>query len=114
MNVQMCGSINSPDVKEDMDAVVDHAATDLKKEVDDFVNAKLDSAKQQLRKPPASGKKQLFVQTTYKSKTSVKAKKSSNSVHKKPAHTNAKKKHKKSGRNYSTSLKKDKRTVSNR
>ncbi len=56
MNVQMCGTINSPDVKEDMDAVVDHAATDLKKEIDDFVNAKLDSARQILRSPSPSAK----------------------------------------------------------
>ena len=45
MDVKMSGTINSPDVKTDMDAVVDKAASDLKKEVNDFVNAKLDSAK---------------------------------------------------------------------
>src|ERR1700730_19461595 len=48
MNVKMNGTINSPDVKTDMNAVVDNAAVDLKKEVNDFVNAKLDSAKHEL------------------------------------------------------------------
>jgi hypothetical protein len=111
MNVKMGGTINSPDVKEDMDSVVNTAATDLKKEVNDFVNAKLDSAKQQLRNPPASAKKQLFVQTAYKSKTGLKTKKTSRSAHKKAAYAKTKKK--KSVRHYSTSLKKDKSTVSN-
>ena len=113
MNVKMGGTINSPDVKEDMDAVVDNAASDLKKEVNDFVNAKLDSSRQQLKKPKPSAKKQLFVQTTYKSKTTAKAKKTSKSGHKNPTHTNAKKKHKKPGKHYSTSLKKEKSTASN-
>jgi AsmA-like C-terminal region len=113
MNVKMGGTINSPDVKEDMDAAVDNAANDLKKEVNDFVNAKLDSAKQQLRNPKPSAKKQLFVQTTYKSKTNVKAKKTTKSGYKNPAHTNAKNKHKKSAKHYSTSLKKNKSTASN-
>ncbi len=100
MNVQICGAINSPDVKEDMDAMVDHAATDLKKEIDDFVNAKLDSARQILHNPSAFDKKPLYVQTSYKSKA-VKTKKSSKSVHKpaihkKTTHT----KHKKAVKHY--------------
>ena len=99
MNVQICGAINSPDVKEDMDAVVDHAATDLKKEIDDFVNAKLDSARQLLHNPAAFEKKPVYVQTSYKSKT-VKTKKSSKSVHKKATHTKAKKKHRKQVKHY--------------
>jgi AsmA-like C-terminal region len=114
MNVKMGGTINSPDVKTDMDAVVDNAATDLKKEVNEFVNAKLDSAKQQLRNPQASPKKQLFVQTAYKSKTNLKKKKISASAHKTAAHTKTKKKHKKSGKGYITSLRKEKSTASNR
>ena len=64
MDVKMIGTINSPDVKTDMDSVVDMAATDLKKEVNEFVNAKLDSAKQQLHHPSATTKKQLFVQAS--------------------------------------------------
>ena len=91
MNVQICGAINSPDVKEDMDAVVDHAATDLKKEMDDFVNAKLDSARQLLHNPAAFDKKPVYVQASYKSKA-VKTKKSSKTVHKKATHTKPKKK----------------------
>ncbi|HZZ76765.1 MAG TPA: AsmA-like C-terminal region-containing protein [Puia sp.] len=103
MNVQVCGTINNPDVKEDMDAVVDHAATNLKKEIDDFVNAKLDSARQLLHNPSAFDKKPLYVQTSYKSKT-VKTKKSSK--HSKPAqkktrHTGTTKKHKKKVKHYS-------------
>ena len=99
MNVQICGAINSPDVKEDMDAVVDHAATDLKKEIDDFVSAKLDSARQLLHNPAAFEKKPMYVQTSYKSKT-VKTKKSSKSVHKHPTHTKTKKKHRKQVKHY--------------
>jgi hypothetical protein len=113
MNVKMGGTINSPDVKTDMNTVVDNAETDLKKEIDAFVNAKLDSAKQQLRKPAAPAKKQLFVQTAYKSKANSKAKKTSKSAHKNAAHTNAKKKHKKSRKNYATSLNKGRSTASN-
>jgi hypothetical protein len=99
MNVQICGTINSPDVKEDMDAMVDHAATDLKKEIDDFVNAKLDSARQILHNPSVFEKKPLYIQTSNKSKA-VKTKKSSKSVHKKPAHAKTKKKHRKTVKHY--------------
>jgi hypothetical protein len=110
MDVKMIGTINSPDVKTDMDSVVDMAATDLKKEVNEFVNAKLDSAKQQLHHPSSTAKKQLFVQASYK--TNSKTKKTSKTTHKKATHTKAKKRHKKSRKNYSTSLKKSKSTVS--
>jgi len=120
MNIRMNGTFTSPEVKADMDAVVDNAATDLKKEVNEFVNAKLDSAKQQLRNPPAAGKKQIFVQTGNKSKTNLKAKnvRSANKtrIHAKtkkhPVHSKAKKKKKSSG-NYTMNLKKDKSTASN-
>ena len=108
MDVKMIGTINSPDVKTDMDSVVDMAATDLKKEVNEFVNAKLDSAKQLLHHP--STKKQLFVQASYK--TNLKAKRISGSSHKKSVHSKTKKKHKKTRKNYSTSLKKSKSTAS--
>ena len=37
MNVKMGGTINRPDVNPDMNSVVDNAASDLKKEVNDFV-----------------------------------------------------------------------------
>jgi len=108
MNVQICGTINSPDVKEDMDAMVDHAATDLKQEIDDFVNAKLDSARQILHNPAPSAKKSLYVETGYKSKETVKTKKHSKSVHKHPTSAKSKKKHKKTAKHYSASLKKKK------
>ncbi len=98
MNVKMGGMINAPDVKEDMDAVVDNAAADLKKEVNAFVNAKLDSAKRQLHNPSSASKKKLMVQTSYKSKSATKVKKST--AHKSKTHTNTKKKHKKATRNY--------------
>ena len=104
MNVQICGTINNPDVKEDMDAMVDHAATNLKKEIDDFVNAKLDSARQLLHNPSAFDKKPMYVQTSYKSKT-IKTKKSSKhtkAAHKKTNRSNTKKKQKKRARHYST------------
>ena len=112
MNVTMNGTINSPDVKPDMNAVVDNAASDLKKEVNDFVNAKLDSSRQQLRNPKAAENKPLFVQAAYKSKGTAKTKKSGR-TRKNSAHPVAKKKHKKGGKNYSTSLKKEKSTASN-
>jgi len=112
MNVKMSGTINSPDVKTDMNAVVDNAAADLKNEVSDFVNSKLDSAKQQLQNP--SVKKQLYVQTAYKSKSHVKAKKTSMSAHKKVIHAKSKKKKLKNTRKYyTTSLKKGKSIASN-
>ena len=113
MNVKMVGTINSPDVKTDMDSVVNLAEADLKKEVDEFVNAKLDSAKKQLHKTPASSKKPLYVQASYKSKSSVKSKKVSGSAHKKAVHAKTKKKKKKPSRNYTRSLKKERSTASN-
>ena len=113
MNVKMGGTINSPDVKTDMDAVVDKASSDLNKEVNDFVNAKLDSAKQELKHPQSTARKQLFVQTAYKSKSNAKPKKTFAGIHKKHSHKTPKKKHKKPVRHYSTSLKKEKSTASN-
>jgi len=100
MNIQICGTINSPDVKEDMDAMVDHAATDLKKEIDDFVNAKLDSARQILHNPFPPAKKTLYVQAGYKPKAVVKTKKHSKSAHKHSASAKTKKKHKKQVKHY--------------
>ena len=113
MNVKMGGTINSPDVKTNMDSAVNLAEADLKKEVNEFVNAKLDSAKQQLHKTQASSKKPIFVQTNYKSKSHSRAKKNSRSAHKSSVHSKTKKKKKKSSRNYITSLKKGKSTASN-
>ncbi len=113
MNVKMSGTINNPDVKTDMNTVVDNASTDLKKEVDDFVNAKLDSAKQQLHNPEVLAKKQLFVQATYKSKSHLKSKKNHRSAHKDLVHTKSKKKQKSARKYYSTSLKKAKSIASN-
>jgi hypothetical protein len=98
MNVQICGAINNPDVKEDMDEVVDHAAADLKNEIDAFVNARLDSAKQILHHPSEPAKKSLIVQAGYKSKTVVKSKKSK-AAHKKTKPT---RRHAKQHRHYST------------
>jgi hypothetical protein len=120
MNVRMSGTLTRPEVKADMDAVVDNAATDLKKEVNEFVNAKLDSAKQQLHNPSAAGKKQTFV-ADHKSKPHSKAKKNTASAgktrshlktKKHPVHAKAKKRKKKSSGNYTMSLKKEKRTAS--
>jgi hypothetical protein len=109
MNVKVCGTINGPDVRTDMDAVVSSAATDLEKEVNDFVNAKLDSAKEQLH-PAAPAKRQIMVQTAYKSKTHVKGKKTTKPKHKNTVHSKPKKK--KPVKNYTISLKKGKNTAS--
>jgi hypothetical protein len=92
MNVKMSGTLNSPEVKTDMDAVVDNAASDLKKEINEFVNAKLDSAKEQLHNPSAASKKQIFVQTANKTKPVAKAKKNAKTVKKKTIHPKGKKK----------------------
>lgn len=110
MDVVMSGSINSPEIKTDMDAVVSNAAIDLKKEVDAFVRAKLDSAKQQLHARPAM--KSAFVQTSYKSKTRTKRKNGLHTSHKKSGHTKTSKKKKKALRNYTTESKKARSTVS--
>lgn len=107
MDVKMTGSINSPEVKTDMDALVSHSETDLKKEVDAFVNAKLDSAKQQLQTHPV--KKSNVVQTSYHSKKTTKAKKT---THKKTTHPKTSKKKKKPGRNYTNSSRKSRSTAS--
>ena len=113
MNVKIGGTINSPDVKTDMNEVVDNATADLKNEVNDFVNAKLDSAKQQLHNPSASVNKQLYVRAAYKSKNHLKAKKISTPARKKVVHPKSKRKQKNMGRNYLTSMKKEKSTANN-
>jgi hypothetical protein len=105
--VKMTGTINSPEIKTDMNAVVDQSADVLKKEVDDFVNAKLDSAKQQLRHP-SSAKKRALVHSGNKSKVNGRTKKVFASEHKKSAHT----KKKKSIKHYTTSLRKGKSIAS--
>jgi hypothetical protein len=114
MNVKMSGTINNPDVKTDMNELVDNAAADLKKEVNDFVNAKLDSAKQQLHNPTVPAKKQLYTQAAYKSKKHVKVKRSSASAHKSVVHTKQKNKKKNTSKYYSRSLKKGQSTASNK
>ena len=110
MNVKVCGTINGPDVRTDMDAVVSNAATDLEKEVNDFVNAKLDSAKEQLH-PAVPAKKPIMVQTSYKSKMHAKAQKKTKPIHKNTVHSKSKKK--KPVKNYTISLKKGKSVASN-
>jgi len=106
--VRLGGTINNPDIKTDMNAVVDKASEDLKKEMDDFVNAKLDSARQLLHKPAAS-KKPIAVRTTYKSNKVVKLKKSSAHAHYKTSRTKSKMKAKPRNKYESASLMKDHR-----
>ncbi|HMH34072.1 MAG TPA: AsmA-like C-terminal region-containing protein [Puia sp.] len=112
MNVKMSGTINTPDVKTDMNSMVDNAAIDLKKEVNEFVNAKLDSAKHELHHP-SSNKKPLIVQAAYKSKGRPKAKKSTGAAHKNEVHSKTKKKHKAARKYYTASMKKAKSTAKN-
>ncbi|HVY74605.1 MAG TPA: AsmA-like C-terminal region-containing protein [Puia sp.] len=88
--VKLGGTINNPDVKTDMSAVVDKASEDLQKEMNEFVNAKLDSARQQLRRPAAS-KKSMFVQTTYKPRKTTKSKKPGRHAHNKTSSSKSKK-----------------------
>ena len=109
--VKIGGTINSPEIKTDMNAVVEQASDDLKKEVDDFVNAKLDSAKQQLRNP-SSAKKQLVVQTAYKSTSKIKGGKVDKSSHKITTHVKSKNKLKKKKKYYTASLSKKKSLAS--
>ncbi len=89
--VKLNGTINNPDIKTDMSAVVDKASEDLQKEMNDFVNAKLDSARQQLHKPAAS-KKSMFVQASYKTKKTAKSKKSGKYAQNKNSFSKLKKK----------------------
>lgn len=113
MNVKMAGTINTPDVKTDMNSVVDNAELDLKRELNDFVNAKLDSAEQQLHQPPAT-KKQMAVQASYKTRNNSKTKSSSATTHKNTSHKATKKKQKNTRKYYSSNSKKDKTVASNR
>lgn len=107
--VKLGGTINNPDVKTDMTAVVDKASEDLKKEMQDFVNAKLDSAKQQLHKRPVS-KKSVYVQTAYKTNKKGNSLKTSGATHKKFVHSKSKKKVRTKKKYESASLKKVKPT----
>jgi len=112
VNVKMSGTINNPDIKTDMNATVDQASDDLKKEVDDFVNAKLDSAREQLRKP-AARKKQAIAKTSNKSKKHSTVK-SSHTPSRNHTAQSGSKKHSKTGKKYySTSIKKQKSTAMN-
>lgn len=112
VNVKMGGTIHNPDIKTDMNATVDQASDDLKKEVDDFVNAKLDSAREELRKPPEANKK-ATAKTTNKSKKHSMAKTGHSSSRKQTAHASGKKHTKPGKKYYSTSLKKQKSTAMN-
>ncbi|MFI5154382.1 MAG: AsmA-like C-terminal region-containing protein, partial [Chitinophagales bacterium] len=111
INVKVGGTINNPDVKTDMNAVVDNASAELNKEVSAFVNAKLDSARQQLHNPKTSGK-QLVAQTSNKSKKHSQTKTRSGSTSKSSAHLSSKKKQKNAKKYYSTGLKKTKSVAS--
>jgi len=102
--VKLGGTIDNPDVKTDMSAAVDKASEDLQKEMNDFVNAKLDSARQQLHKPGAS-KKSMIVQTTYKPKKAVKSKTSNTYAHNKTNSSKSKKKTKSKKKYETASLK---------
>jgi len=103
--VKLGGTIDNPDIKTDMSAVVEKASEDLQKEMNDFVNAKLDSARQQLRKPRGTNKS-MIVQTTYKPKKDVKSKKSTTYAHNKPSSSKSKKKTKTKRKYETASLKK--------
>ena len=104
MNVRLGGTINNPEVKTDMNATVDNAETDLKKEVNDFVNAKLDSAKQQLHHPQTS-KKQSGTQTASTGKKHGDVKKSTTMSRKDLTHSKSKKKSKNTKKYYTSSKK---------
>ena len=100
MDVVMAGTINNPEVKTDMDAVVKNAENDLKKEVDDFVHSKLDSARDQLdsKHEVAKNKKPVMVQASYKpgaktkSGKTVSAKNRKKTKHTRTGHSHKKKK----------------------
>jgi len=83
-----------------MDAVVKNAENDLKKEVDDFVHSKLDSARDQLdsKHEVAKNKKPVMVQASYKpgaktkSGKTVSAKNRKKTKHTRTGHSHKKKK----------------------
>lgn len=114
IDAKLNGTINNPEVKTDMNAVVSNAETDLNKEVDDFVNAKLDSAKRQLHKSPAAGKKKEISQASYITKTNSKGKKVSHSIRKKTHPVKPPKKKKNPVKNYTINSKKNRATASSK
>ncbi|MBS1599050.1 MAG: hypothetical protein JST75_12570 [Bacteroidetes bacterium] len=109
--VKLNGTIDNPDVKTDMSAVVEKASEDLQKEMNDFVNAKLDTARQQLHKSTHS-KKSMVVQTNYKPKKNVKSKKSNTYAHYKSNSSKSKKKTRSKKKYETASLKKSRSIAS--
>jgi len=101
MNVVMSGTINSPLVETDMNDMISNAATDLKAQVDHFVNAKLDSARQQLRNPGPNAVHKNLVKSTSKNKNKYKAKKGPQLAHNKTAKLKGRRKSKSTKKYYS-------------
>jgi len=106
MKVMMGGSINSPIVKTDMSEVFDNAANALTQEVNDFVKAKLDSAKQQLQDPIPAPKKKIIASTNHPHKSSYKTRKGPQLAHHKMNPAKSKRKLKNSRKYSSTVTKK--------
>ena len=103
MNVMMGGTINSPIVKTDMNEVFDNAANALTDEVNAFVKAKLDSAKQQLQDPLPAPKKKIIAQISHHNKSQYKVKKGPQLAHHKVNPAKSKRKLKNS-RKYSATV----------
>jgi hypothetical protein len=106
MKVMMGGSINSPIVKTDMSEVSDNAANALTQEVNDFVKAKLDSAKQQLQDPIPAPKKKILAHTNHPHKSPYKIRKGPQLAHHKMNPAKSKRKLKNSRKYSSTVTKK--------
>jgi AsmA-like C-terminal region len=103
MNVMMGGTINSPIVKTDMNEVFDNAANTLTQEVNDFVKAKLDSAKQQLQDPTPAPKRKILAHLYDHNKRQYNAKKGPQLAHHKVNPAKSKRKLKNS-RKYSATV----------
>ena len=101
MNVVMSGTINSPVVQTDMNDMIDNAAIDLKQSVNDFVQAKLDSAKRQFQTPKPSLKPiNLTVHHAGNNKSKYKSRKGPQLAHEHALKTKGKRKTAKNAKKY--------------
>ncbi len=92
IKAKMSGTIDAPVVKTDMNEAVDQATVALMKEVTNFVNAKLDSAKHQLDDPLPASKRKVVAKNAHHSKSHYKVGKGAQLAHNKSYAAKTKKK----------------------
>jgi hypothetical protein len=79
----MSGTIDAPLVKTDMNEAVDQATVALMREVTNFVNAKLDSARHQMDEPTPAAKRKAVAKNAHHSKSHYKVSKGGQLAHNK-------------------------------